>query len=137
MVRMWFGVSTSTESGDIRFSAVRGRLLITASASHMKVRRASSLSCVPFVRRSAERRFRTVRICLSQTPPMWLAFGTLNFIWTQSQFSFRSSAFTLSGFISDSACLSSRLAPQRLLPWSLLSCLTGPRRHTKRRRALM
>ena len=92
---------------ELMFSAVRGRLFTIASASHMNVLSVSSLSCVPFFSRIADKIFRTVLICRSQTPPMWQADGTLNRISTQSQFSFSISICTWFWSISEIASRSS------------------------------
>lgn len=66
----------SSDWGEFKLWTVRGRLLTIASTSHMNGRRDSSLSWSPFFRSSGLSTFRTVGICLSQTPPMRLAFGT-------------------------------------------------------------
>ena len=135
MVRRWFGVRASKEIGEVVLSVVSGRLFITASASHMNVRSTSSFSWRPFFSRSAERTLRTVLICLSHTPPMWLAVGALNLNSIQSQFILRRLDLILSWCISPRASLSSRLAPMKFVPWSARSWRIGPRLQTNRRSA--
>lgn len=65
-LRKWFGVSASVEPGDDMLSAVYGRLLTMASASHMKVCKASSFTCCPFFSSKAESTLLAVQILRSQ-----------------------------------------------------------------------
>ena len=136
-VRKWFGVSGSAVSDGVIPSDVRGRLLTTASAYHMKVRRASSFIWWPFSSRRAQSPLLTVLIWRSQTPPMWLAVRTLSLSSNQSQFSFSISCFNWLWSISANASLSSLRAPITFEPLSMRIWRTGPRLHMKRRRALM
>ena len=76
IVRMWLGVRGLSESGSSRLSTVKGRLLTTASVSHIRVLSDSSSSCKALLRRSASNTLRTDLIIRSHTPPMWVAVGT-------------------------------------------------------------
>ena len=96
-----------------------------ASTLHSRVRNDSSS-------RRLERTFRMVRICLSHTPPMWLAMGGLKI---QSVPSLSSLSWIWSWSISCMAWLSSLCAPMKFVPLSHLISLTGPQRAMKRRSA--
>ena len=86
-----FGVSTSRASGPVRSTVVSGRPLIIASVSTISVRKDSSSSCLPRFFNIADRTLLVVRMSLSQTPPMWLVWGTFIFQLIQSHPSFKSS----------------------------------------------
>ena len=127
----------SGEAGSARFSTVSGRLLITFSASVIKVHNASSSSWVPSSCSRTERTDLTDLIILSQIPPICEAMGTfmLKFIQSQS-FAWRNS-LTRAWSSSCKAAASSFLAPTKFVPWSERSSRTFPRLLMKRRRALM
>ena len=67
----------SGEPGSDKFSTVRGRLSMTISTSVIRVRKASSSSSLPCSCNSTERTDLTVRMSLSQTPPICDAAGAL------------------------------------------------------------
>ena len=75
IVSRWLGMNGSCEDSVINPSIVSGLLLTIASASHMRVRSNSSSNCWPELCKSAHKTARTERICLSQTPPLWLTEG--------------------------------------------------------------
>ena len=116
IVKRWLGVSGLTESGSVSWVTVKGRLLTIASASHIKVLRDSSSSCCPLSCNSDARTLRTVLICRSQTPPMWLAAGAFNLKVNQSHCSSSSFSLILSWFISANAWVSSVRAPTKFVP---------------------
>ena len=102
------------------------------STSHIRVCKDSSSKRLPCSRSRVSRIRRVVRICLSQTAPIWLAAGGLNF---QSMFCWRSFSVISFWSISLIASRSSRLAPTKLVPLSLLISRTWPRRVMRRRSA--
>ena len=104
-----------------------------ASVSHISVLKDSSLSCAPFLIRREERPASTVLICLSQTPPMWLAAGTFILNLIQSQCDFKSWSLMQYSSISSRASLNSRQAPTKLVPTKL----PGPLWLRKRLNAFM
>ena len=75
IVNGWFGVSGSAVKGSFRPSTVSGRQLTMAIVSQRKVLRDSFSKLAPKSCVREESTFRTVRICRSLTPPMWLAVG--------------------------------------------------------------
>ena len=70
------GSKGSSDVASYRLSSARGRLLTIADASHIKVLRDSSLSSKLASSRRDGRILRTVRMCRSHEPPIWLAEGT-------------------------------------------------------------
>ena len=93
-------------------------------------------NCVPCCSSRPLRALRTVLIMRSQTPPAWLAFGGFNLNSNQSYSFFSRNLRTSSQFIffKDSC---SPLAPTRLVPWSDLSCRTGPHLAKKQRKTFI
>ena len=88
IVKRWLGVKGLAILGSFRLSTERGRLLMMASTSLIRVLRASSSSCKALSRKSGFRTLQTDLIWRSHTPPMWLAEGTFILKSTRSQFSF-------------------------------------------------
>ena len=72
----WFGVRGSLSLGS-KVTGVRARELRIASTSTINVASPSSVRVCPDT--NADRIFRADRMSRSQTPPMWLAVGGLNF----------------------------------------------------------
>ena len=137
MVKMWFGVNGASESVSLRLSRVSGRLLTMASALQISVWNVSPSRTPALPSRRAVSTLRTVRICRSHTPPVWLADGVFILKVTQSQSSLSISLLILHWSIACRASRSSLFAPMKFVPWSLRSCRTGPLRQMKRRKALI
>ena len=76
-VRRWLGVIGVKLVGSLRVSIVKGRLFTMAAASDIRVLRLSSSNWAPWSLRRDMSTARTVRICHSHMPPMWLACGGL------------------------------------------------------------
>ena len=127
----------SGEAGSDRLSTVSGRLLMTFSASVIKVRNASSSSWAPCSCSRTKRTDLTELIILSQIPPMCDAAGTFMLKFIQSQSLARRNSLARAWSSSCKAAASSFLAPTKLVPWSDRSSRTFPRLLMKRRRALM
>ena len=137
-VSRWLGVKGSGDSGSDRFSTVSGRLLMTFSASVIKVRNASSSSWLPC---SCNRTDRT-----DSNRSVWVFPRTthvgcrgnvkvkvnpITFLCREKPY------FTRSRLSSCKASASSFLAPTKFVPWSERSWRTVPRLLIKRRNALI
>ena len=127
----WLGVRGSRSFGSSE-TLVSGLLLMMLSTSHMIVCRQSSFTACSFNREL--RILRTVRICLSQTPPWWEAAGLLNIHliplgWKAFSILSLSSCWT--------ASLNSLSAATKFVPLSLRMTVTCPLLQVKRRIALM
>ena len=119
VVRIWLGDNgrVSLTSQEITVSGLELTMDLT---SHVKVCKDSSSKWPVYSRRRVVRILCTVLISLSQTPPMWLAPGGLNF---QSICHWQSLSVISSWFISLIATCSSLSAPTKLLLLSKLSKL--------------
>lgn len=127
---MWFGVRGFGPNGLFRCSTVMGRLFTIAITSYNRVRREVLSSLLDDWSRTAVRTFLTVRICLSQTPPMWLANGT--FIMNSHP-----NFFNCSWSIASIALINYRFAPKKFVPWSHRIWRTVLWTAMKERRALI
>ena len=137
IVSKWLGVKGLSEPGSFKRSTVNGRLLMMASTSHMNILSDLFSSRRPLFWRSGDRTFLTVRICHSQTPPMWLEDRTSIAKVNQSQFPRSNSVLMCSWLSSASAAFNSCLAPTKFVPWSLRSWQISPLRHVKRQSAFI
>jgi len=136
IVSRWSGVSGSCEDSIVNLSVVSGLLLTIASASYMKVRSNSSSNCWPELCKSAHKIAWTERICLSQTPPLWLADGGFVLNLHQSQPQSRRKLWILALSISATAFSNSDLVPTKLVPRSERISLVGPWQLRNHHRAL-
>ena len=132
-VSRWLGVSGLSSRGS-EDTVVKGLELTIASISHMSVWNDSWSSLSPNSRDNEDITFLTVLICLSQTPPIWLAAGGLK-VQVMARF-FKSSLIWLWS-ISAMAVRSLRSAPTKLVPLSHLMSWTDPRLAINRRNACM
>ena len=84
MVRMWLGDRAAWLLASLIISATNGLELTIPSTSTNNVFSDSSSKLTPCVFMRDESMFLTDWICLSHTPPMWLANGGFLFHWIQS-----------------------------------------------------
>ena len=128
----WLGVIGGSEHGSLVSTGVSGRLFTIAIASYIKVRREASSNLLGQRSIVLLKTFLTVLICLSHTPPRWLAWGVLNTnSQTNSHWFFSKYSVIRQVLILFSSALSSLSAPTKLVPRSHLICLTVPLNATK------
>ena len=119
-MRKWFGVIASKSSG-LSLTDVRGRLFNIDSTSASRVFKVSELThCLPSICRRIVSVDRTI---LSHTPSKWGANGGLNFHWIPFR---NKSSWICSWFHNLRQCLSSLLAPTKLVPLSDTICCGVP-----------
>ena len=134
IVSRWFGVMGDNEAGSFRLSTVNGLLFMMLAVSVNSVRRQSSSSCVLVLYSTDVKILRAVRICISHTPPIWLAFGGLNL---NSQLCFRRCFWISTSLISLRAWVSSFEAPTKFVPLSERRRCTFPLMPMKRLKAFI
>ena len=118
IVKMLAGANGWKLLGSFIISTVRGREFRIPSTSVISVRRASLSRLFPWVFNIDARIGYAERICVSQTPPMWLANGGFLCHFIQSLPMPSMNYWILSSFISEYAFFSSLSAPMKLLPMS-------------------
>ena len=131
VVRIWFGLSRNRSLASLDV-IVSGLELMIASTSHVKVCKDSSFNQFPCSQSKVSRILCEVLMCFSQTLPMRLAPGGLNF---QSICCRQSFSLISSWSIFLIALRSSPFTPTKLVPLSHLNSRVGPLRMMKRRSA--
>ena len=118
IVKMLAGANCRKLLGWFIISTVIGQEFRIPSTSVISVRRDSLSRLFPCVFNIDARIARAERICLSQTPPMWLANGGFLCHFIQSPPMPSMNDWILLSFISEYAFFSSLLATMKLLPLS-------------------